>query len=115
MIHVVIYQNEKEECTGFQTEGHAEYADPGQDIVCAAASVLIINTMNAIELYTEDAFSVFSDEETGMISWHLEGNPSKEAGKSCLSLHQNTMILGLKGMADDENYEEYIDLTFEEV
>ena len=50
MIHVVIYQNEKEECTGFQTEGHAEYADPGQDIVCAAASVLIINTMNAIEL-----------------------------------------------------------------
>ena len=85
MIHVVIYQNEKEECTGFQTEGHAEYADPGQDIVCAAASVLIINTMNAIE-------------------------PSKEAG-----LLLNTMILGLKGMADDENYEEYIDLTFEEV
>ena len=110
MIHVVIYQNEKEECTGFQTEGHAEYADPGQDIVCAAASVLIINTMNAIELDTEDAFSVFSDEETGMISWHLEGNPSKEAG-----LLLNTMILGLKGMADDENYEEYIDLTFEEV
>ena len=73
MIHVVIYQNEK-------------------------------------ELYTEDAFSVFSDEETGMISWHLEGNPSKEAG-----LLLNTMILGLKGMADDENYEEYIDLTFEEV
>ena len=35
MIHVVIYQNEKEECTGFQTEGHAEYADPGQDIVVA--------------------------------------------------------------------------------
>ena len=49
MINVVIYQNEKEECTGFQTEGHAGYADPGQDIVCAAASVLIINTMNAIE------------------------------------------------------------------
>ena len=87
----------------FRQQGHAEYADPGQDIVCAAASVLIINTMNAIELYTEDAFSVFSDEETGMISWHLEGNPSKEAG-----LLLNTMILGLKGMADDENYEEYI-------
>ena len=110
MIHVTIFQNKYKECVGFQTEGHAEYADPGQDIVCAAASVLIINTMNAIELYTEDAFSVFSDEETGMISWHLEGDPSKEAG-----LLLNTMILGLKGMADDENYEEYIDLTFEEV
>ena len=110
MFHVTVYENKKKEYVGFQTEGHAGYAEAGQDIVCAAASVLIINTMNAIELYTEDAFSVFSDEETGMISWHLEGNPSKEAG-----LLLNTMILGLKGMADDENYEEYIDLTFEEV
>ena len=24
----------------------------------------------------------------------------------------NTMILGLEGMADDENYEEYIDINF---
>ena len=74
----------KKECTGFQTEGHAEYADPGQDIVCAAVSVLIINTMNAIELYTEDAFSVFSDEETGMISgiWKVLFPFSKEAGTS---------------------------------
>ena len=110
MIHVVIYQNEKEECIGFQTEGHAEYADPGQDIVCAAASVLIINTMNAIELYTEDAFSVFSDEETGMISWHLEGNPSKEAGLLLL----NSLILGLQRM-EDEQYTEFIDIIFEEV
>ena len=110
MIRVTIYKNEKHQCVGFKAHGHAGFSEEGQDIVCAAASVLIINTMNAIELYTEDAFSVFSDEETGMISWHLEGNPSKEAG-----LLLNTMILGLKGMADDENYEEYIDLTFEEV
>ena len=110
MTKITIFRNQKQEYLAFSCVGHAEYADPGQDIVCAAASVLIINTMNAIELYTEDAFSIFSDEETGMISWHLEGNPSKEAG-----LLLNTMILGLKGMADDENYEEYIDLTFEEV
>ena len=44
MIHVVIYQNEKEECTGFQTEGQLlNILHPGQDIVCAAASVMIIN------------------------------------------------------------------------
>ena len=68
MIHVVIYQNEKEECTGFQTEGHAEYADPGQDIVCAAASILVINTINAIEEFTEDDASLISEDEMGMIS-----------------------------------------------
>ena len=43
MIHVTIFQNKYKECVGFQTEGHAEYADPGQDIVCAAASILVIN------------------------------------------------------------------------
>ena len=52
MIHVTIFQNKYKECVGFQTEGHAEYADPGQDIVCAAASILVINTINAIEEFT---------------------------------------------------------------
>ena len=110
MIHIAIFQNEKNECVGFQTEGHAEYAEEGQDIVCAAASVLIINTMNAIELYTEDEFSVVTDEEEGIIAYHFDGAPSKEA-----DLLLKTMILGLTEMAGDENYEEYIDLTFEEV
>ena len=110
MTKVTFYQNSENQCVGFTSEDHAGYAQEGEDIVCAGISALVINTVNSIEAFTEDAFSVFSDEETGMISWHLEGNPSKEAG-----LLLNTMILGLKGMADDENYEEYIDLTFEEV
>ncbi len=52
----------------------------GQDIVCAAASVLIINTMNAIERLYEIRHFVFSDEETA--EWNFvasEGNPSQEA------------------------------------
>ena len=101
MIHVTIFQNKYKECVGFQTEGHAEYADPGQDIVCAAASILVINTINAIEEFTED--------DAGMISYHLN-HPSKDA-----QLLLNTMILGLEQMVDDDNYAEYIDLTFEEV
>ena len=110
MIHVVIYQNEKEECTGFQTEGHAEYADPGQDIVCAAASVLIINTMNAIEAFADDQASLVTEEEEGFIHYELNGRPSMEA-----SLLLKTMVLGLSEMAHDEDYAQYIDLTFEEV
>ena len=101
MIHVTIFQNKYKECVGFQTEGHAEYADPGQDIVCAAASILVINTINAIEEISED--------ESGMISYHLI-HPSLDS-----RLLLNTMILGLEQMVDDDNYAEYIDLTFEEV
>ena len=62
------------------------------------------------EAFAEDEVSLMSDEESGMISYHLTKNPSKEAG-----LLLNSMILGLQNMVDDENYTEYIDLTFEEV
>ena len=31
----------------FISKGHAGYAEAGQDIVCAAVSALIINTVNA--------------------------------------------------------------------
>ena len=110
MIHVTIYCNKEKECTGFQTEGHAEYDDPGQDIVCAAASILVINTINAVEKFAGDEVTLSSDPEKGLISYQIIGRPSKEAG-----LLLKTMILGLEQMVDDENYAEYIDLTFEEV
>ena len=109
MIHVTIFQNKYKECVGFQTEGHAEYADPGQDIVCAAASVLIINTMNAIELYTEDEFTIDVDESSARIHFMIKNKPSKE---SLLLL--NSLILGLQRM-EDEQYTEFIDIIFEEV
>ena len=51
------------------------------------------------------------NDEAGLIAYYLvNGFPSEGAG-----LLLNTMILGLEHMADDENYAEYIDLTFEEV
>ena len=111
MIHVAIYQNENKECVGFRTEGHAGYSEKGSDIVCAAVSVLVLNTINAIERYAKDPCSVINNDEVGLIAYYLvNGYPSADAG-----LLLNTMILGLVNMADDDNYAEYIDLTFEEV
>ena len=110
MTHVTIFRNEDKECVGFQIEDHAGYADQGEDIVCAAISMLVINTINSIEVFAEDEVSLISDEENAMISYHLMKSPSKEA-----ELLLNSMILGLQNMVDDENYTEYIDLTFEEV
>ena len=69
----------------------------------------MINTINAIEEFTGDDASLISEDEMGMISYHLN-HPSKDA-----RLLLNAMILGLEQMVDDDNYAEYIDLTFEEV
>ena len=110
MIQVTIYRNEKEECSGFLARGHAGFSEEGQDIVCAAASVLMINTVNAIEAFASDKTSLVSDDMEGLIDCRLNGRPSREA-----SLLLKAMILGLTDMADDENYSEYIQVRFEEV
>jgi len=72
--------------------------------------VLTINTVNAIEIFTQNEASLVSDDEQGLIDYRISGRPTKET-----TLLLKAMILGLEEMADDENYEKYIDLTFEEV
>lgn len=110
MIRVTIYNNEKNECVGFRASGHAGQDECGQDIVCAAASILMINTVNAIEQFTGDGLSLVSDENRGSMECRLEGHPSKEA-----ELLLKTMVQGLASMEDDEEYTQYIDIIFEEV
>ena len=108
MTQVTIYKNEFDEYVGFRAYGHAGYDEEGYDIVCAAISILTINTINAIDTYAKDLSSVVSDEEEGYIEYRLLGRPTKEA-----TLLLNTMVLGLETVV--QNYENYIDLKIEEV
>ena len=55
MIKVTIYKTERQEYVGFDMEGHAGYAEAGEDIVCAGVSALVINALNSIERFTDDA------------------------------------------------------------
>ena len=110
MVEITVYKNTKHQTVGFRTVGHAGYAEEGQDIVCAAISILVINTINAIEAFTKDKTSLVSDEVSGEIDFLVKGNPSKEA-----QLLLDAMLLGLEDMADDEIYRNYMDLTYEEV
>ena len=110
MIHVTIFQNAKGEHLGFDAEGHAGYVEEGDDIVCAAASVLMINTLNALELFAKAKLSQSSREDDGRLSVRLKQDPNRET-----ELLFKTMVLGLTAMEDDGNYAEYIDLTFKEV
>ena len=49
MIEIVIFKKKKLDYTvGFETLGHAGYAKRGEDIICSATSVLVINTINSI-------------------------------------------------------------------
>ena len=62
-----------------ECNGHAGFAQYGEDIVCAAISVLTINTINSVEKFTGDKVRVSQDEEKGILRLEFEGIPSKEA------------------------------------
>lgn len=108
MIKVTIYQSSEEEITGFFIQGHAGYAERGSDIVCAAVSVLAQNTVNSIDRFTEDSFSVDVDEENGGL--YLKMEPGYSKGSKLLL---DSLILGLQGI--EEEYMDYLDVIFEEV
>ena len=84
------------EYVGFSSKGHAGYAEEGHDIICAAVSVLTVNTVNSIEKFTEDAFK--AEAADGMVRWKFTELPlSKEA-----NLLMDSLVLGLKDI--QKNY-----------
>lgn len=94
MIQVLV-KKQNETITGFHIEGHSGFADRGQDIVCAAVSALAINCVNSIEEFTEDEFSIGSDEERGMIDFFLTGEVSEQS-----RLLLDSLILGIRGISE---------------
>jgi len=48
MTDIIIRKNSDGDICGFEMDGHAGFAEYGQDIVCAALSMLSINTINSI-------------------------------------------------------------------
>ncbi len=67
MIRVTILKSRDDRYKGFYCEGHALYADAGKDVVCAAVSMLAINTANAIESLAGCDLETASDKESGML------------------------------------------------
>ena len=95
---------------GFEAQGHSDYADEGEDIVCSAISALtqtaIMGIMEylklrcAFELDEGYAYCML-DDSIGETEWH-------EA-----EIIFETMALGLSSIAD--SYGDYIKLTEREV
>ena len=82
-------------------------AEEGQDIVCAAVSVLVINTVNSLEAFTDDQFEV--QEDDGYVSFHFT-TPVSEKGK----LLMDSLILGLTEIEHSYN-NRYLTVKVKEV
>lgn len=97
MIQVTIYQNTSEQYLGFRIEGHAGFAAYGNDIVCAAVSVLVINTVNSIEAFTEDIFEYVEHKEKDVVSFEVTSRPIS----SHTELLLKSLVLGLMSIAEE--------------
>ena len=53
MIQIIFYENSDKQMIGFDVNGHAGYAKKGKDLVCAAVSTLVINTVNSLETISD--------------------------------------------------------------
>ena len=102
MIDVVIYQNSNSEYIGFKTDGHAEYDDPGQDIVCSAT------ILNSVEKLSDVNFTLDCDQESG----HMDFIFTEEPDIKAQTLMQ-ALVIGISGI--EESYGDYICMTFKEV
>ena len=64
----------------FTSKGHAGYAEEGQDIICAAVSALVINTVNSLEQLTK-RFTLKQKKSDGFVSFTFT-EPVSEGGNS---------------------------------
>lgn len=76
--------------------GHSGYAQSGEDIVCAAISVLTINLVNSIEKFTKDRFTCEITEDSGDFSFQILGEMSEFS-----ILLMKSCILGLENIAKE--------------
>ena len=102
MIKATIIKSSDGRYRGFEVSGHAGFAEYGNDVVCAAVSMLVINTVNSIEEFTDDKFTVDENEKKGLISFKFVND--EVSPKAVLLL--DSLVLGLTGAAKE--YGDYL-------
>ncbi|MBR6307327.1 MAG: ribosomal-processing cysteine protease Prp [Lachnospiraceae bacterium] len=106
MTHLKFYCDSNDKLTGFECKGHAGYAEAGEDIVCAAISILTINFVNSVELLTDSFPEVVEDESKGYLKVTI-----KEYDKADVQLLFDSLSLGLNNIR--EEYPKFFDLTYD--
>lgn len=87
MIKAKFIQDFNENVLSFEISGHAGYREAGEDIVCAAVSVLAIETVNSIDKLADHQMEVKeADSEGGYLFAKVQSNLTDEQ-------HHTTQIL----------------------
>lgn len=109
MTVVDIFRDKKGRYTAFECRGHADDdAEEGEDIICAAVSMLTINTVNSLEMLAGADIACTAAEEGGELSCRFASPPDEKA-----ALLVDSMLLGLSSVREMYG-EEYLVINLKE-
>jgi len=89
---------------GYTVRGHSGYRPPGEDIVCAAVSMLAQTTLLGLGRFIRKDLS-YEVDDSGVLRCQLPDRMSKKEQLQAQAILE-TMVLGLKNV--QENYSGYI-------
>lgn len=96
---------------GFSYKGHADYADYGQDIVCAGVTAQLMMTYNGLDEILGIPMSVDMDSDGGYLAFAINSNDATDIEKAQVLM--KTLKLGLEAIK--QQYKKNITLKIEEV
>lgn len=108
MVRITVYQDPSGLLTGFSSKGHAGAGEYGSDVVCAAVSVLVINTVNSIQAIAGDSAKELFNEEDGEIRFFPEQPENHDT-----QVLMQSLLMGLQSI--EEENDRYLDLIIQEV
>ncbi|MEW5766566.1 MAG: ribosomal-processing cysteine protease Prp [bacterium] len=103
MIKVYFDRDAQGRIVAFETKGHALYAEPGRDIVCAAVSALLQNVVVGLKQYL--GLEIDHQKNKGWMRVSIRGFKGKEKEAAALL---ETMALSLRAIAGEERYQGYV-------
>ena len=101
MTRVTFFKRSDGAILGFTAEGHADWAEYGQDIVCAAISALTQSTAMGVTEVVGAKAKV--EQKSGHLSVTLDDSESEET-LQCAQYLLRTLEKALYGIAGDARY-----------
>lgn len=109
MIKVTIKKDQSGQIHSFEMKGHADFAEYGKDLVCAAASAVSFGSVNAIITLTEITPIIKQKGDGGYLYVEVPSMINSEKAAN-IQLILESMIVSLQTIEQD--YSKYIKVTF---
>jgi uncharacterized protein YsxB (DUF464 family) len=110
MIKVTVTKDQSGLIHSFEMKGHANFADYGNDLVCAGASAVSFGAVNAIIALTEITPIIKQKGDGGYLYVEVPPSISNPEKAAHMQLILETMIVSLQTI--EQEYDKYIKITF---